>query len=309
MKLPFNAIISSMRPRHWIKNGMLFAPLFFSGQVLNRPLFLLTILSAVAFSLLASSSYIVNDIVDRKEDTLHPYKKFRPVASGALSVRTAQDVAFVLLIAGLGISACINMRFFAIAIAFVLLHFGNVLFLRRLPVVDILALAAGHILRVYGGVAATHVDISIWLTLALVSLSLLFAVGKRRAEFSLDESYKGKERWYVRYSEKLLDEYLAMFATATFISYSYFSFLASPGHPSSALLGTVSSVFEAAERKWMMITIPFVLYGIMRYVQLIYEAKKQSLDKVLTSDRKLIGTLVLWIVSAVIVIYGIGILL
>jgi 4-hydroxybenzoate polyprenyltransferase len=306
MNIPLKAIISSARPRHWIKNGMLFVPLFFSGQLFNMNLFGITVLSAISLSLLASSSYIVNDIVDRKEDRLHPYKKFRPVASRALSVETARDVAFLLLIAGLGLGALVNMRFFVIAIAFVVVHFGNVLVLRRIAVVDILALSAGHIMRVYGGVAATHVNISIWLTLAIVALSLLFAVGKRRIEFSLDESNKGKERWYVRYSEKLLDEYLAVFATASFISYSYFAFLANVGQSGLAVFSSVNSAFETPERKWMMITIPFVLYGIMRYVQLIYEARIQSLDTLLTTDKKLIATGCLWVASAFIVIYGIG---
>jgi hypothetical protein len=164
---------------------------------------------------------------------------------------------------------------------------------------------------VYAGEAATGYHISIWLALAALSLALFLAIGKRRSELTLMQGYKGALPQDTRsslshYSEKLLDTYTAMFANSTFISYAFYTFLERPSGRGFFFRNYYDFAAELPERKWMMITIPFVLYGIMRYMQLIYEGKGESPEKILTTDKPLLTTIILWALSIFIVIYGIG---
>ncbi len=305
------AIFKTARPRQWLKNVAVFTTILFTGQLFVPKLFWATVWAFVAFCLLASSNYIVNDVLDAPADRKHPFKKFRPVASGKLPVKTAAIVTLVFLLTGLTIAMNLGRSFFILSLVFVSLQYAYSLLLKKIPVVDILTITSGYFLRVYGGESATGYHISIWLGLAALSLALFLAIGKRRAELTLMQGYEGvvpkdTRASLSRYSERLLDTYTAMFATSTFITYAYFTFLARPVQKGFLFRNYSDYFVELPERKWMMITVPFVIYGIMRYLQLIYEGKGESPEHVLTSDFPLLTTVILWGVSVFVVVYGIG---
>ncbi len=305
------AVIKTARPRQWLKNLAVFTTILFTGQFFVSPLFNATTWAFIAFCLLSSSNYIFNDVLDAPHDRKHPFKKFRPIARGTLPVSLAIVISIVFAIIGLGISLGLGRTFFFLAIAFLMLQFLYSLFLKHLGVIDILAITTAYFLRVYAGEAATGYHISIWLALAALSLALFLAIGKRRSELTLIQGYKGIVPQDTRaslshYSEKLLDTYTAMFANSTFITYVFYTFLEHPINRGFFFRNYAEFALDLPERKWMMITIPFVLFGIMRYMQLIYEGKGESPEKILTSDPPLITTILLWIGSVFFVIYGIG---
>jgi decaprenyl-phosphate phosphoribosyltransferase len=305
------AIIKAARPRQWLKNLALFTTIFFTGQLFDTGLFVKSLLGFFAFCFLSSSNYIFNDILDAPADRKHPFKKFRPVASGMISTTTAYLISLLFLLSGLGIAKYIGQGFFMMSVAFISLQYLYSLILKHVSVIDIIAITLGYVLRVYAGETLTGFHISIWLALAALSLALFLAIGKRRAELTLIQSYSGVLPKDTRsslshYSEKLLDAYTSMFATSTFLSYTYFTFLARPINEGLFFKNYGDFLTDFPERKWMMVTIPFVLYGIMRYMQLIYHGKGESPEQVLTTDIPLLLTVILWIGTTLVVIYGIG---
>jgi 4-hydroxybenzoate polyprenyltransferase len=305
------ALLKTSRPRQWLKNVAVGTTILFTGQLFNEKAFSATIWAFIAFCLLSSSSYFINDILDIGRDRKHPFKKFRPIASGLLPLPLAWTTAILLLSIGILISASLGKSFLVLTLFFMLLQYTYSFFLKHQSIIDILAITTAYFLRVYAGEMATGYHISIWLALAALSLALFLAVGKRRAELTLIQGYKGvfpkdtRETLY-HYSEKLLDTFTAMFSTSTFITYSYYTFLEKPLNRGFFFSGYNEFATEFPDRKWMMATIPFVLFGIMRYMQLIYEGKGESPEKVLTSDLPLLTTVILWGASVFLLIYGIG---
>ncbi len=305
------AIIKAARPRQWLKNFAVFTVILFSGQLFEKSLFTATMWAFIAFCFLSSSNYLFNDILDAPRDRKHPFKKFRPIASGKLPIPLALLSSIGFLITGLFISFELGRTFFFLATGFIVLQYSYSLILKHMSVIDILTITTAYFLRVYAGEAATGYHISIWLALAALSLALFLAVGKRRAELTLIQSFEGvvpkdTRASLSKYSEKLLDTYTAMFANSTFITYAYFTFLAQPTNVGFFFRTYSDFIADFPERKWMMITIPFVLFGIMRYMQLIYEGKGESPEQILTSDFPLLATVILWGASVFVVVYGIG---
>lgn len=306
------ALVKTARPRQWLKNLALFTTIIFTGQLFSPTAVWASIWGFFAFCLLSSSNYIFNDVLDANKDRRHPFKRFRPVASGALPVPVALTASVALCISGLMIAASLGNAFFILSLGFILLQYGYTLFLKHISVIDILTITTAYFLRVYAGEAATGYHISIWLALAALSLALFLAIGKRRSELTLIQGYKGVMPKDTRgtlshYSEKLLDTYTAMFANSTFITYSFYTFFFDqPNNAGFFFRNYDTFTPEFTGRKWMMVSIPFVLFGIMRYMQLIYEGKGESPEKILTSDLPLLTTVILWTVSVVTVVYGIG---
>jgi len=305
------AILKTARPRQWVKNLAVFTTIIFTGQFFESGALTTTVWAFIAFCLLSSSNYIFNDVLDAPRDRKHPFKKFRPVASGKLPIPIALSVSFFFAVVGLLISQTVSGPFFILSGAFLLLQYSYTLFLKHISVIDILTITTAYFLRVYAGEAATGYHISVWLALAALSLALFLAIGKRRAELTLIQSYKGVVPQDTRstlshYSEKLLDTYTAMFANSTFITYAFYTFLERPVNRGFFLRNYNEFAPELSGRKWMMASIPFVLFGIMRYMQLIYEGKGESPEKILTSDLPLLSTIILWGLTIFIVIYGIG---
>ncbi|MBI5614287.1 decaprenyl-phosphate phosphoribosyltransferase [Candidatus Gottesmanbacteria bacterium] len=305
------AILKTARPRQWLKNLAVFTTILFTGHVLEPKVLTPTLWAFISFCLLSSSNYIFNDILDAPKDRKHPFKKFRPVASRLLSPALALTTSLVFLGLGLKISSTISQSFFFISVLFIVLEYSYSLFLKHITVIDILTITTAYFLRVYAGEAATGFHISIWLALAALSLALFLAIGKRRAELTLLQGYSGviprdTRESLSHYSEKLLDTYTAMFANSTFITYAFYTFLEKPTNRGFFLRSYYDFAPDLPDRKWMMITIPFVLFGIMRYMQLIYEGKGESPEKILTSDLPLLLTVILWAGLILVVIYGIG---
>ncbi len=307
--LPF-LLLKAVRPRQWLKNLALFASIIFTGQLFDTNLFVTSLKAFVIFCTISSSNYLFNDVMDAPKDRRHPFKKMRPVASGALSPLIALGVALGLLIFGVGFSLSINQGFFVMSVLFALLSYSYTLFFKHVAVVDIIVIALAYFLRVYSGEAATGFHLSVWLTLAVFSLSLFLAIGKRRSELTLLQNYSGASPKDTRatlghYSEKLLDTYTAMFANSTWITYAFYTFLERPPQSKWNYRAFITDAFPE-DRKWLMITLPFVLFGIMRYMQLIYEGKGESPEKILTSDIPLLTTTLLWGAVAIIIIYVLG---
>lgn len=307
----FYSVLKAARPRQWLKNLAVFTTILFSGQLFEPQLFTSTAWAFVAFCLMSSSNYILNDVLDAPRDRKHPFKKFRPVASGKLSTPMAVGISLFLGCVGLAISFLLGRSFLILAVLFLLLEYSYSFFLKHISVIDILTITAAYFLRVYAGEAATGYHISIWLALAALSLALFLAIGKRRAELTLIQGYQGVVPRDTReslshYSEKLLDTYTAMFANSTFITYVFYTFLQRPTLQGFLFRNYTEFAIDIPERKWMMATIPFVLFGIMRYMQLIYEGKGESPEQVLTSDLPLLTTVIVWTFTVFFVVYGIG---
>lgn len=312
IKLAYNSL-RLVRPRQWIKNFAIFAAITFSGELFDLPILEKVVLGFFVFCGLSSATYIVNDIFDVKKDKLHPFKKFRPLANGDIPIPFAGVLAAFLIIISLIIARGITPAFFVLGLVYLAIQFLYSSYLKSVAVLDILLIAAGYILRVYGGEFASGFHISVWLLLTTISISLFLAVGKRRSELTLLLGNKNIDIAATRkslshYSERLLDVYASIFATSTFVSYSLFTFLENP-KGFNLHLGILMPDFMPAffQRKWLMITIIPVVYGLMRYLQDIYEKNEgESPEKVLLSDIPLLVTVLIWTVLVIGIIYAIG---
>jgi len=302
-----------LRPRQWIKNVAVFAAAMFAGQLFEPSVFEKVLMSFVVFCALSSATYVINDIFDVKKDRLHPFKKFRPLAHGDIPLSVGVVIAIVLLILSLFGALLVTPAFLTVCVVYLIIQFLYSTKLKAIAVADILAIAAGYILRVYAGEFASGFHISVWLLLTTISISLFLAVGKRRSELTLLTNNRKTDIAETRkslshYSERLLDVYASIFATSTFIAYSLFTFLETPtGFRINFNLFMPDFLPAFFQRKWLMITIVPVVYGLMRYLQDIYEKNEgESPEKVLLSDRPLLTTVIIWILLVVFIIYAVG---
>ncbi|MDP3726955.1 MAG: decaprenyl-phosphate phosphoribosyltransferase [bacterium] len=313
MKKTLFNIFRLLRPRQWLKNLAIFAAIVFTGQLFEAPVFQKVFIGFLVFCTLSSSIYIINDIFDIKKDRLHPFKKYRPLAHGDISVPVSWVFAVLLGITSLYVGFFVTPAFFSLLIIYCILQLAYSLALKNVAIIDILAIAAGYILRVYAGEFASGFHISVWLLMTTISISLFIAVGKRKSELTLVSQYSHSQIAAIRkslshYSERLLDVYLSIFATSTFITYSLFTFLENPvGIKISFGLFLPDFLPVFFQRKWLMITIIPVVYGLMRYLQDIYEKHEgESPEKVLLSDIPLLATVATWIILVVGIIYFVG---
>lgn len=291
------------RVNQWIKNAVVFTAIIFSGKLFDVTVFLATIFAFCMFCLLSSVSYILNDVIDYPYDRKHPQKKFRPVASGEISIQNATFLVFVLTFIVLISALLFSFPFFILALLFILLHFFYSLKLKKYPVLDIFAISFSFMIRAFGGEVATGFHIPIWLVLTIFFVSLFMASIKRHAE--LETQGKETRESLYRYSTRFLDFLTYTFASSTMIAYSFYTYFAYTDTNQSSfnhLLTRVIPTFEP--RKWMMISIPFVVYGIARYAQLLYEkAEGERPEKIITTDIPLIITMILWSLIMVALIY------
>lgn len=311
-KLAYNTI-RLLRPRQWIKNFAIFASITFAGQLFNPLIFQKVFLGFIIFCLLSSATYIFNDIFDLDKDRQHPFKKFRPLAHKDLPIGFGLTVSVIFIIISIFLSLYVTPAFLLICLIYLGIQFLYSIFLKTIAIIDILAIAAGYILRVYAGEFASGFHLSVWLLLTTISISLFLAVGKRRSELTLVSRIQGVNIAATRkslshYSDRLLDVYASIFATSTFITYSLFTFLENPQGFKISLNLLIPDFFPAFFlRKWLMITIIPVVYGLMRYLQDIYEKHEgESPEKVLLSDKPLLATVIIWIILVITIIYVIG---
>ena len=278
------ALLASMRPRQWIKNGFVFAALIFAGKLSSPMSVWRSVAAFVLFCLLSSAIYLTNDVADREADRQHPLKATRPIASGRLTVPAALTAAAVLLACSLAASLALNLSFGLIALGYVVLQAAYTWYLKHLVLIDVFAIAGGFVLRAAGGAAAISVSISPWLYLCTILLSLFLGFGKRRSELLLlDSAAVGHRRNLDEYTAPLLDDLINIVAGATIMAYSLYTFFAAAVPANHA----------------MMITIPFVLYGVFRYLLLVHRSDVAgSPEEAVYRDPMLLGDLVLWAVTA-----------
>jgi 4-hydroxybenzoate polyprenyltransferase len=297
------SILQALRPIQWIKNLSLFAAVILNGQLFNFPIFTKSLLGFLVFCFLSSSSYLINDLVDVEKDRLHPVKKFRPIARGELSESNAIFIAFILLFLGLFISIFISFGFVWISLFFILLQYAYSFFLKKKAVIDIIGIAFFFIIRAYAGELATGYHLPVWIMLAVIFLSLFLASGKRRSEIvgsgTLTRSSLND------YSSNLLDFYTNMFAVCTLIAYAMFTFFEEPITFNGLIHNYLLENFpKALGRKWYMVTLLPVIFGIMRYGQVIYEMQEgERPEKVIATDIPLILAIFSWGIVMITIIY------
>jgi len=304
------ALLKTVRPRQWVKNFALFAALIFSGLLFQEGAFNLVFQAFLVFTIFSSVTYIFNDLVDVEADRKHPYKKSRPIASGELPI----PIAIFSLVAGVAVGLSwamqINYYLFISGLAYLVLQIFYTSYLKKIPIVDVIVIASGYLIRVYAGAFTISAHMDVWFLMTVIAASLFLAVGKRRSEMTLLLNYKEAETRATlkRYTEQLLDIYTAMFATGTWITYALFTF----NHPRIIPDGRALDIISILPRtliseKWLMITIPFVVYGIMRYLQLIYERNEgESPERILLSDKPLMATVISWGIMVIGVLYYVG---
>lgn len=304
-------LLKTARPRQWLKNVALFAALVFSGFLFQDGYFLRVLVAFGIFCMLASSIYIFNDVLDAPQDRKHPFKKKRPIPAGKLSVPTALFAATLGLLMALVLARILSFFFFLTLLAYLLINLSYSFYLKHVPILDVLTIATGFVLRVYAGATVVNLHMNVWFLLTVVNLSLFLAVGKRQSERTLltglNVGLEGQRLTLSHYTNRLLDIYTGMFAMATWFSYALFAyqqqFLAVDG-PLPTLLALVPRTFVS--QKWLMLTVPVVIYGVMRYLQLVYEQNKgESPERVLLSDKPLLTAVMLYGVMVIVILYGI----
>lgn len=281
----------NMRPKQWTKNAIIFAPLIFSQNFLKTPLVLETFLAFAVFCALSGAVYIINDLLDIEQDRKHPLKCKRPLASGLLKPRTA----VLFLISLLSSSAfcavsLLNRQFVIIAAGYLVLQICYSAWLKHVVIIDVFCIASGFLLRVAAGAVAIDVTFSTWLFFCTILLALFLALSKRRHELVLLEDGAAEHRRILyEYSTGLLDQMISIVTTATLIAYILYTVSAE----------TVAK-FGSDKLKY---TIPFVLYGIFRYLYLIYQKNEGgSPETALLNDRPILLTVVLYGVAVCVVL-------
>ena len=310
-------IIKTARPRQWIKNIALYAALVFSGFFFyipaDAPAYFVTVSYAFfVFCILTSSIYFINDIVDYEADRQHPFKKKRPIASGKLSKKLATFIAVLGLITVAIFSYKLSLFFQILALTYLLLQILYSKVFKHIPILDVVSIATGFLIRIYAGAVVVNLHMSVWFLLTVISASLFLAVGKRQSERTLllgrsgatDSDFElatqktiGSTRITLkRYSQRLLDQYTGMFANATWLTYALFAFQNEIDAPRSDITSFYTFLPKALHsQKLLMVTIPLVIFGVMRYLQLVYESNQgESPEKVLLKDKPLLITVFLF---------------
>ena len=283
-------LVQTMRPRQWIKNGLLFIPLVFDKQLTNWPALARVVLGFVLFCLLSSLVYIINDLVDFEADRNHPQKRLRPIASGKLKVSTARIAAVVLVLIFLIPAIWLSREFALIGLVYLALNLAYSAWFKHTPILDVMILASFYVLRVGAGVTLIEVhQFSPWLYLFTTFLALFLGIGKRRAElYLLADGANSHRKALEGYTLPLLDQLILIVSSSTIITYSLYTF-SGPNLPMN---------------NTMMLTIPFVIYGIFRYLYLVQV--KQSggePEEVLFTDRPLQISIILWGLSIIFIYY------
>ena len=284
------ALIKTMRPRQWTKNIFIFAALVFDKQLFHADAFLRTLAGFALFCLISSSVYIFNDIADVEADRQHPEKKNRPIPSGKLPVSTAWVAGIVLVLITVVTSYFLTPGFGAVVLIYFVLFMAYTKWLKHIPILDVLILAAGFVLRVHAGVTLIAVErFSPWLYVVMSLLSLFLGFGKRRAEIALLAQGAGSHRKVLEgYTLPLLDQYIMIVSGTTIVAYSLYTFSA-PNVP---------------ENHSMMLTIPFVMYTIFRYLYLIQvENIGGSPEEILLTDRPFQIAMILWGAAVLAIFY------
>ncbi|PYM19625.1 MAG: decaprenyl-phosphate phosphoribosyltransferase [Candidatus Rokuibacteriota bacterium] len=288
-----SAVLASLRPQQWVKNLFVFGGLIFAQRLFTPSVW--PALGAFAiFCGLSGAIYLLNDVADRHKDRLHPEKRHRPIAAGRLTPRVAVAVAAVLIVVGLALGVWLSPRFAAAAVAYVVLLVAYSAWLKHVVIVDVLVVASGFVLRAVAGALVIDVAISGWLLICTILLALFLALGKRRHEVLTLEASAARHRPILaEYSAGLLDQMVAVVTASTVTTYALYTM--SPE--------TVAKFHTSL----LPATLPFVLYGIFRYLYLLYHRRLGgNPSEIVLRDRALLINAVLWLITVLLIIYGTG---
>ncbi|MCD4690321.1 decaprenyl-phosphate phosphoribosyltransferase [bacterium] len=289
-------LITTLRPHQWTKNTVLFAGLIFAGGLSDPGLVWLAVQGAAIFCLLSGAVYVLNDIADLKSDRLHPEKRKRPLASGSLSVGLSAGVGVIAAVGGLLWAYAIFPTFGHTAIGFLMLNILYSLALRRMVILDVVAIAIGFVLRAVGSVevlrgVAPDTELSPWLLVCTFFLALFMGLGKRRAEvLTLGDTAAGHRETLEHYPANLVDLLMGVVTAATVVSYTIYTIWP----------GTVAKVGGPG----LVYTVPFVVYGLFRYLYLVFAAGKGGKpSRLLVTDTPMVVSSLLWVVVVIWVLY------
>ncbi len=278
-------LIGSMRPKQWVKNCAVFAGLIFSKSFLHLGPVLQTLYCFVLFSMVSGAVYILNDLIDKEKDKLHPVKCKRPIASGKLNTSTALVFSLFVLAVSLALAALAALGLFLILFAYFLLVLVYSLKMKNVVILDVILLSMGFVLRTVGGAVVIHVWISPWLILCTTLLALFLALNKRKNELLVMSDKAGQHKKILEYyTPELINSMLSVITSATVMSYSLYT-------------------FSAGKSSYMMLTIPFVLYGIFRYQYLVMSKDSGgSPELTLFKDKPLLVCVMLWIITSMVIV-------
>ena len=300
------AYIRLLRPKDWAKNLFLFIPLFFSGELFHWHHYPRLLLGVISFCCLASSIYIINDYRDIEDDRRHPEKKFRPLASGAVAPSAGLAICIALAIIGLGLAWFVRDKFFLVVAIYYGLNLAYSFGLKTIPILDVIIVATGFVLRVKGGAVITMIPLTEWLNIMVFLLALFMAIGKRRDDVLIKlQSGTDMRKAIKGYNLEFLN--VATSLVCAVIVVAYFMYTMSPdvqhrlaSFDSKSPLGAAS----AGGMYRLYYTCLFVLAGIMRYLQIIFvQAASGSPTKIFYRDRFIQLTILLWIASFFFIIY------
>jgi 4-hydroxybenzoate polyprenyltransferase len=285
------AIVASLRPHQWVKNFFVFAAVVF-GQKLATPAVWSALAAFAIFCALSGAIYLFNDVADREKDRCHPRKRYRAVASGRLSVPLALGVGVTLVAGGLLAGAALSWEFVAVAVAYVALLSAYSVWLKHIVIVDVLVVAVGFVLRAVAGVFAVDVELSGWLVICTLLIALFLALGKRRHEYlTLSGDAAAHRPILAEYSAGLLDQMIAVVTASTVTAY--------------ALYTMAPETVAKFHTQLLPATLPFVLYGIFRYLYLLYRRELGgNPSELLLNDRALLVNTLLWMLAVVAIVYG-----
>lgn len=284
-------LIRAMRVRQWVKNLLVFAALAFSENLFSLDLIYKSVFCFLSFCLIASSVYLVNDIFDREKDMLHPEKKKRPIAAGRVQPWEAQVLALALFLAGFAIAWKLNWDVFLILSAYFIINFLYSFWLKNVAIIDVFVVSLGFVFRVAAGGEAIKVEISAWIILCTILGSLFLSFAKRRQELELKgEDAVRHRKSLAEYSPYFLDQMISVTTASTVMAYSLWT-----------MWPSVVEKFHTNHLPW---TIPFVCYGIFRYLYLVHQ-KGEGGDptQLFLRDKPLLINILLWLVSVMSILY------
>ena len=278
---PARAALAAMRPRQWPKNLLVFAGIVFAAQLGDPVRWAEALAAFVAYCAVSSAAYLLNDVRDVEQDRLHPVKRQRPIARGELSVKAALILAVALAAGALAIAGWLGLASVAFLVGFAALQVAYSFGLKHVVLVDVFVIAGLFVIRAAAGAAAVDVRISPWLLLCTVLLALFLALAKRRGELVLVGARETPGRPVLEgYSLELVDQLVSVVAASTVIAYSLYT-------------------FTARDSKALMVTIPFVIFGIFRYLLLVHrDDLGEEPEQVLLTDVPILVDIALWIVTA-----------
>jgi 4-hydroxybenzoate polyprenyltransferase len=287
--MSLSPLLASIRIRQWTKNILIFAALIFSNHALQKTYLLNSLAAFFLFSFAAGAIYILNDIVDAEKDREHPVKKNRPIASGKLGVWTAAYLGFVLAVLSISISFFLNTNFGIAVLIYILLQIFYTLYFKKIVILDVLAVSASYLLRVIAGALVINVVISDWILVCTMLLAMFLSLSKRRHELTLLEGNATGHRLILKeYSPYLLDQMIGVVTSATLVAYMIY-----------CLSDETTLKFGR-----MILTVPFVLYGILRYLYLVHKKNAGGQpEEVLLSDIPLQIAILAYGITALLVIY------